>query len=113
MAFGPEDFYNKQGLDSRSTIHELLEKRSKGFTIGLMEDERMLTAVVPYWETEGTKLKSLTLMPVTLTDKSSKARHGLPRKAPAEKIAAYLGEMSAPYGTKLSVTDDGLIKCEW
>lgn len=113
VAFGPEDFYNKQGMDSRSTIHDLLKKRSKGFTIGLMEDERMLTAVVPYWETEGTKLKSLTLMPVTLTDKSNKSRHGLPRKAPAEKIAAYLGEMSAPYGTKLSVTDDGLIKCEW
>lgn len=50
---------------------------------------------------------------MTLTDKTNKSRHGLPRKAPAEKIAAYLGEMSAPYGTKLSVTDDGLINCEW
>ena len=113
VEFGPEDFYSKQGLTSRDTMYDLLKKRSKGFKIGLMEDERMLTAVVPYWETEGIKLKSLTLMPVKLTDKSNKSRHGLPRKAPAEEIAAYLGEMSAPYGTKLSVTEDGLIKCEW
>ena len=78
-----------------------------------MEDERMLTAVVPYWETEGTKLKSLTLLPVKLTDRANKSRHGLPRIAPAEEIAAYLGEMSAPYGTRCTATEDGLIKCEW
>lgn len=113
VEFGPEDFYEKQGLVSRDTMYELLKKRSKDFTIGLMEDQRMLTAVVPCWETEGTKLKSMTLMPVTLTDKTNKSRHGLPRKAPAEPIAAYLGQMSAPYGTKFSVTEDGLIQCRW
>lgn len=113
VPFGPEDFYGKQGMDSRDTMYELLKKRSKNFTIGLMEDERMLTAVVPYWETEGTKLKSLTLLPVKLTDRANKSRHGLPRIAPAEEIAAYLGEMSAPYGTRCTATEDGLIKCEW
>jgi len=43
----------------------------------------------------------------------NKSEIGLPRLYDAEKVAAYLGEMSAPYGIKLNVAPDGLIDVEW
>ena len=70
VEIAPEDFYKKYGLDSTYPTIELLEKRSAGFTRGLMEDERMLQTVIPYWECDENKnLKSLVLKPV----KASKA----------------------------------------
>jgi len=113
IEFAPEDFFNKQGLTSSSTVHELLKKRSKDFTIGLMTDPRMFRAVIPYWETEGTKLTKLTLMPVEMSMDGHKSDVGLPRRSYSPEIAEYLRNMCEPYGTKITLDDDGLIRCQW
>ena len=113
VEFAPEDFYNKQGLTSSSTVHELLKKRSKDFTIGLMTDKRMFRSIIPFWETEGTKLKKLVLMPIEIAMDGNKSLIGLPRRSNNPEIANYLGEMCKPYGTKLTITEDNLINCEW
>ena len=113
VAFAPEDFYARYGLTSKATIHELLKTRSKNFQIGLMEDDRMLTTVIPYWETEGTKLKKLILMPVKLMKEGNKSQIGLPRRTTGEEIASYLGNMSLPYGTTITVEQDGTLSCMW
>ena len=109
----PEDFYAKQSMTSASTVHELLKKRSKDFTVGLMEDRRMFLSVIPCWETEGTKLKKLTLMPVELCMKGNKSQTGLPRRSRSSEIMAYLAKMCGPYGTKFEADADGLIHCTW
>ncbi len=111
--FAPEDFFRKHGLTSESGVHELLKKRSKNFTIGLMTDKRMFRSVIPYWETDGTKLKKLVLMPIEMDMDSNKSRMGLPRRSYNKEIADYLKEMCEPYGTKITMGDDGLIYCEW
>ena len=113
IAFAPEDFFAKHGLTSASTVHDLLKKRSKDFTVGLMTDPRMFRAVIPYWETEGTKLKKLTLMPVEMKMDGHKAENGLPRRSYNPEIAEYLAKMCEPYGTKITMNEDGLITCEW
>ena len=78
-----------------------------------MTDERMFKTVIPLWETEGTKLKSLKLMPVMAMMEGNKSQIGLPRKCDPELICDYLAEMSAPYGTKITIDEKGLLVCEW
>ena len=111
--FAPAEFYEKQGLSPNKTVHELLGKRSKDFTIGLMTDKRMFMSVIPLWETDGTKLTKLTLMPIELVMNGSKSDIGLPRKSNNPEIVKYLAKMCEPYGTTFTVTDDGLIECKW
>ena len=113
IELAPADFFEKHGLTAQSTVHELLKKRSKDFTVGLMTDWKMFTTVIPCWETEEGKLKKLTLMPVVLDMDGHHSRVGLPRRASGEKILEYLGEMSAPYGTKMELQEDGTILCTW
>lgn len=113
IEFAPEDFFEKHELSSSSTVHELLKKRSQNFTVGLMEDPRMFRAVIPYWETEGTKLTKLTLMSVEMSMKGNKSENGLPRRSYNEEIAQYLKNMCADYGTEIVLEKDGLITCRW
>ncbi len=113
VEFAPEDFFCKHGLTSASTVHELLKKRSKDFTVGLMTDKRMFRAVIPYWETEGTKMTKLVLMPIEMSMDGNKADMGLPFKSDNPEIYEYLADMCKPYGTEIKVNKDGLLECSW
>ncbi len=113
IEFAPAEFFAKYNLPSDTTVHELLKKRSKDFTVGLMTDPRMFRTVIPCWETDGTRLTKLTLMPVEMNMNSHKAEGGLPRRSYNKEIYEYLAEMCKPYGTRLTLSDDGLIECEW
>ncbi len=113
VELAPEDFFAKHGLNSQSTVHELLKKRSKNFTVGLMTDSRMFRSVIPYWETEGTKLTKLVLMPIEMDMEGHKSETGLPRRSYNPEIMEYLAKMCEPYGTKMHMDEDGLIICEW
>ncbi len=113
VEFAPEDFYEANGLTSAATVHELLKKRSKDFTVGLMTDKRMFRSVIPYWETEGTKLRKLVLMPIEMKMDGNKAQRGLPRQSRNPEIAEYLADMCRPFGTKITIREDGLLECEW
>lgn len=114
VEIAPDDFYKKHGLPAASGVRELIEKRSQGFKVGLMEDERMFLTVIPLWETEEGKLKSLKLLPVELKMRGNKSEVGLPRRAEnPEKIFNYIAQMSKPYGVTMKLSDDGLIECFW
>ena len=52
VEFAPMEFYEKYSLTPENTVYELLKKRSKNFTVGLMEDRKMFETIIPYWETE-------------------------------------------------------------
>lgn len=109
----PEDFYGKKGLTSDSTVYELLKKRSKDFTIGLMEDVRMNSTVIPFWETEKKKIKKLELLPVSLVMKGNKSEIGLPQIAKDKTFMKDFAEISADFGVRIKPTDKGTFICEW
>lgn len=113
VLIAPEDFYAKNGLTSSATVHELLKKRSKDFTVGLMTDKRMFRSVIPYWETEGTKLTKMTLLPIEMDMEGNKSRQGLPYISNNPEIGQYLAEMCAPFGTKITPNADGTLSCSW
>lgn len=114
IELAPEEFFEKYSLTSAtSTVHELLKKRSKDFTVGLMTDKRMFQTVIPLWEMKDKKLVSLKLMPVEADMEGNKSQMGLPRRSDGYEICEYLNKMCEPYGTKVIRGDDGILTCEW
>ena len=114
VPIAPEDFYKKYGLTSDSPTIELLEKRSKGFTLGLMEDRRMLETVIPAWETDANgNMTSLTLKPVKASKGEGKHLEGLPRPARDFGFISELDALSRPFGVTVEMGEDGLAHCKW
>ena len=114
VEYAPAEFFARYNMPINSTVHELLKKRSKDFTVGLMTDKRMFMSVIPIWETEGTDITSLKLVPIMLSMNGNRSEEGLPRIASPDEIIGYLAPMCEPYGVTLSLSADGnLIDCKW
>ena len=112
VAFAPEDFYSQYGMDSDDSVIELLKKRSRDFTAGLMAQREMREAIIPLWEIEGKKLKSLKLMPVCASCGECKYLEGLPQPAKDTAFMDKLADMSKAYGVTIT-EKDGLWECRW
>ena len=113
IEFAPDDFFAKQGMDGNETVHALLKKRSQNFTVGLMEEKKMMEAVIPYWEAEDGRLTKLRLLPVELVKGGHKAEEGLPRLAKDLSFMTRLAEMCAPFGITMTPDSDGAYTCHW
>jgi len=111
---GPADFFERFGLEPDEPMYALLKKRSREFTVGLMEDRRMMETVIPYWETDvDNRLVSLRLLPVELTRSGNKSQVGLPRKAKDLTLVDRLADLSKPYGVTMQIEEDGTVTCHW
>ena len=107
ISFAPEEMFASKGLTSDSTLRDFFCKRSNNYTRGLMRDSRMLESVIPYFEMEDGVLTKLELMPIELQFDQPVWRNGNPRFSAEHKIIERLAEISAPYGTKISVDSRG------
>lgn len=112
VEFAPMEFYEKYSLTPESTVYELLKKRSKNFTVGLMEDRKMFETIIPYWEKKDGKLVKIELLPVMCIMDGNQSEIGLPVKAEDDSFMQRLADISAPFGVKLKKEKDVYI-CEW
>lgn len=103
----PYEAYEKQGLSDDAGVRELVCKRSKNYTKGLMRDRRMLESVIPYFEMENGKITRLELMPIELHFDLPTYLGGNPRFSKDHGIIERLANMSAPYGTKIKIDNRG------
>lgn len=104
LEYAPEDMYQQKELTSDETMREFYRLRSKDFTRGLMRDNKMLESVIPLFEFEGDKLVKLELMPIELNFNPEKHyKSGDPRFSKNHGIIERLRDMSAPYGTKITI----------
>jgi poly-gamma-glutamate synthesis protein (capsule biosynthesis protein) len=108
----PADFFAQQGLSGGDAVATLLKKRTKDCTCGLMEDRKMLQSVIPYWEMDGDRLRSLSLLPVEMMKGEGKHLEGLPRIAKDISFIEHLAEISKPYGVNIE-WKDGIAVCTW
>ena len=108
VTFAPEDMYEKYGLTSDDPLCEIYRKRSRNYTVGLLTDHRMMEAVIPYFEMEDGKLTHLELLPIELGYGEPRYRLGNPRVCADRGILERLAEISAPYGTKISIDERGI-----
>lgn len=104
IPYSPEDYYEKYGFSSSDTMYDLLQKRTKNFTIGLMSTPKMMQTVIPRWEMDaGGKVIKLELLAVELGLGLGKGKAGNPRPAKDGAILERYAEMSAPYGVKMKI----------
>lgn len=104
----PEDMYEKYGLTSDEMLSEVYRKRSRNYTVGLLTNHKMLEAVIPYFEMEDGKLTHLELLPIELGFEEPRYRMGNPRVRTDKGILERYAEMSAPYGTEITINEQGL-----
>ena len=104
MPYCPEDYYEKYGFTSSDMMHDLLQKRTKNFTAGLMSTPKMMETVLPRWEIdENGNVTRLELLAVELGLGTGKGKAGNPRPAKDSAILERFAEMSAPYGVKMEI----------
>lgn len=89
-----------------------LAARNKDWTIGHHTQDVNFLSVIPYLEFEDGKLVKLELMPIGLGFDKPRTFKGIPYPADPEesdKIFETLSRLSAPYGTKLTRDEKGII----
>lgn len=108
VTFAPEDMYEKYGMTSDDPLCDIYRKRSRNYTVGLLTDRRMMEAVIPYFEMEDGELTHLELLPIELGFGEPRYRLGNPRVSTDRGIIERYAEMSAQYGTKISIDERGI-----
>jgi len=88
-------------------MREFFCRRSANYTRGLMRDRRMLESVIPYFEMEDGKLTYLELMPIELNFDKKVWQSGNPRFSSKHGIIERLADISAPYGTEITINERG------
>ena len=108
----PPDFCEKYGVALDSDAATALAARSKGGKVGLHVDRMNYLSVLPKLEIEDGAVKSVRMLPIELHFGMDWSVNGLPRTADAEAgrtILTRLSELSAPYGTEVTLGDDGIL----
>ena len=110
--FTAEDQYEKYGLNSDASMAEMYDVRSKGHTRGLLCNPKVMEAFIPYFEIENDKVTKIELMPIDMGVGLEFWQMGLPRPGFGMGILERLAAMSEPYGTKITIRDDGIGEIE-
>ena len=103
-----EDQFEKYGLTSDTSMGDMYDIRTKGHTRGLLCDRRVMEAFVPYFEIDNDKVTKIELMPIDMGVGLEYWQIGLPRPGFGMGILERLAAMSEPYGTKITVREDGI-----
>ena len=96
-----------------ATAAEALFARSKGNKIGLHCNKKNYQTVLPKLEFADGKLTGFSLLPVALNFERKDEMNGLPEAATGQdrqEIFELLQNLSAPFGVKLRLDQDGLIR---
>lgn len=106
--YAAEDQYEKYGLNSDISMGEMYDIRTKGHTRGLLCDRRVMEAFVPYFEVENDRITKIELLPIDMGVGLEYWQIGLPRPGFGMGILERLAKMSEPYGTKITIREDGI-----
>ena len=106
--FTAEDQYEKYGLTSDCSMGDMYDIRTKGHTRGLLCDRRVMEAYIPYFEIENDKVTKIELMPIDMGVGLEYWQMGLPRPGFGKGILERLAAMSEPYGTKITIQENGI-----
>lgn len=110
----PDDMFDKYGFGEMTDLQGLAA-RCDGWKIGHHTQFFNFRSMIPYMEFEGNTLTKLEIMPIELGFEKGRTQKGIPYPAnekQTKEIYDRLVELSAPYGTKLTLNADGTIKVE-
>ena len=101
----PADAYQNKGLAHDTFVGEYMANRSKNGTKGYCVLENIWRSVMAGFTAEDGKITQIQLYPITLSMGAPRSKMGNP-KLSDESVLQYLAELSAPFGTKLTIKDN-------
>lgn len=111
----PMDYYERTGADLTLDAQGVINVRSQGGKIGLETESYCYRAILPMLSWTDGKLDPVIAKPIGLGFDGPAHLKGLPRSANEQEttvILSQLKKLSAPYGTKISLREDGMILFE-
>ena len=109
----PADFMEAYSIDIYSTAEQALYARSRGNKVGLHCNKKNYQTLLPKLEFKDGVMTGFAMLPVYLNFDRKDDMNGLPEAATgaeATEIYELIQELSAPYGVKLTMGADGLIR---
>ena len=106
--FHPEDMYEKYHVTSDMSVSDLNNIRTANNTRGLLCNRFVLEAIIPYIEVDNDVVTKIELFPISLGAELETWQMGLPRPGFGRGILERLQVMSEPYGTKITIREDGI-----
>jgi poly-gamma-glutamate capsule biosynthesis protein CapA/YwtB (metallophosphatase superfamily) len=102
----PADAYDRFRADPDLTPGQVYQKRTNNDTAGFPADSRYWQSVAPVLSYDGSTLKKIEFLPVSLGLGEARHRRGRPRLAEGEEARSILDRFAAlskPYGTTIKV----------
>ncbi len=101
----PADFYEKYGMPADSQVGAGMDVRSRGGKVGLGVNKDVWNSVIARWTAEDGKISRMSLYPITLDQRLSRYRRGLPRLADDTAVLSRLKVLCDEMGTEMTIRD--------
>ncbi len=101
----PADFYEKYGMPADSQVGAGMDVRSRGGKVGLGVNKDVWNSVIARWTAEDGKISRISLYPITLDQRLSRYRRGLPRLADDTAVLSRLKVLCDEMGTEMTIRD--------
>ena len=105
VSLQPADAYQNKGMAHDTFVGEYMNNRSKNGTRGYCVLENIWRSVMAGFTAEDGKITQIQLYPITLSMGAPRSKMGNPTLSD-DKVLHYLAELSAPFGTKLNISDN-------
>lgn len=112
MEYYPVEYYERLNLDKSLSAREAEYVRFKGNTIGLFTQSYAFRCIAPWveWDDDGNVIKAAALpLGLGFDDPDAKGFPRIANKEETELLYQQLKSTCEPYGTKVTIDEDGLI----
>ena len=107
----PYDAYINKGMPLDTKVGDYMNQRSKNGTVGYGVLENIWRAVMASWTIEDDKVTEVKLYPISLDIQAKRAHKGVPHLLHTDEVLLYLADLSAPFGTTITIEDGvGILK---
>ena len=106
VSMQPADAYQNKGMPHDTFVGEYMANRSKNGTKGYCVLENIWRSVMAGFTAEDGRITQIQLYPVTLCQGAPRSKMGIPHIADNDEVLKYLAELSAPFGTKLTIKNN-------
>jgi len=102
----PADAYQNKGMPHDTFVGAYMNQRSQDGTRGYCVLKNIWRSVMAAFTAEDGKITQIQLYPVDMRMGAPRSKMGIPHLAENDDVLKYLAEISAPFGTKLTIKDN-------
>ncbi len=106
VSLQPADAYTNKSMPHDTFVGEYMNQRSADGTRGYCVLENIWRSVMAAFTAEDGKVTQIQLYPIDMRMGAPRSKMGIPHLAENDAVLKYLAELSAPFGTKITIKDN-------